>query len=96
MSAEQLAAAIGTFAPMILLFVIMYVILILPQRKREKKTREMLNALKVGDEIVTVGGIMGKVMNIKDDEITIESGIMKTKILVKKWAIKEVKQLIEA
>lgn len=96
MSAEQLAAAIGTFAPMILLFVIMYVILILPQRKREKKNREMLNALKVGDEIVTVGGIMGRVMNIKDDEITIESGIMKTKILVKKWAIKEVKQLIEA
>ncbi len=96
MSAEQLAAAIGTFAPMILLFVIMYVILILPQRKREKKTREMLNALKVGDEIVTVGGIMGKVVNIKDDEITIESGVMKTKILVKKWAIKEVKQLVEA
>lgn len=96
MSAEQLAAAIGTFAPMILLFVIMYVILILPQRKREKKNREMLNALKVGDEIVTVGGIMGKVVNIKDDEITIESGVMKTKILVKKWAIKEVKQLIEA
>lgn len=96
MGAEQIAGLVASFLPMILLFVIMYVILILPQRRKEKKNREMLNAVKVGDEIVTIGGIMGKVVNIKDDEITIESGVMKTKILVKKWAIKEVKQLVEA
>ncbi len=85
-----------TLAPLILMFGIMYVILILPQRKREKKTREMLNALKVGDNITTIGGIMGRIINIKDDEITIESGVEKTKIKIKKWAIKEVEQIIEA
>jgi preprotein translocase subunit YajC len=96
MSAEQIAATVASFLPMILLFVIMYVILILPQRRKEKKNKEMLNALKVGEEVVTIGGIMGKVINIKDDEVTIESGVMKTKILVKRWAVKEVKQLVEA
>ncbi|MCX8130233.1 MAG: preprotein translocase subunit YajC [Clostridia bacterium] len=85
-----------TFLPLVLMFGIMYVILILPQRRREKKTREMLDALKVGENITTIGGIMGKVINIKDDEITIESGIEKTKIKVKRWAIKEVEKLVEA
>ena len=96
MSAEQIAVLAANILPIALLFVVMYVILILPQRRRDKKNKEMLNALKVGEDVITIGGIMGKVVNIKDDEITIESGVMKTKILVKKWAIKEVKKLVEA
>lgn len=95
MSGEQIAVLAANILPIALLFVVMYVILILPQRKRDKKNREMLNALKVGEDVITIGGVMGKVVNIKDDEITLESGVMKTKILVKKWAVKEVKQLIE-
>jgi preprotein translocase subunit YajC len=75
---------------------IMYLIFFLPQRKREKKTRQMLDALRVGDEIVTIGGITGTVLSMKDDEITIESSIQKTKINIKKWAVKEVKELIKA
>jgi|LSQX01.3.fsa_nt_gb preprotein translocase subunit YajC len=75
---------------------IMYLIFFLPQRKREKKTRQMLDALRVGDEIVTIGGITGTVLSMKDDEITIESSIQKTKISIKKWAVKEVKELIKA
>lgn len=96
MSAEQLAALFASIAPMVLIFVVMYLILIMPQRKKEKKNKEMLKALKVGDEVTTIGGVMGKVVNIKDDEITLESGVMKTKILFNRWAIKEVKQVIEA
>lgn len=75
---------------MVVFFVIMYAILILPQRKKDKKLREMLKALEVGNDIVTVGGIMGKVINIKDDEVTIETSIEKTQIKLIRQAIKEV------
>ncbi|RCX13829.1 protein translocase subunit yajC [Anaerobacterium chartisolvens] len=85
-----------TLVPLVLMFGLMYVILILPQRKKEKKTREMLNALKVGDNVTTIGGVMGRVVNIKDDEITIESGVEKTKVKFKRWGIKEVEKVIES
>ncbi len=78
------------FGPIILLFGLMYVILILPQRKKEKKTREMINQAIVGDKVVSIGGISGKIVNIKDDEFTIETGNERTKVTLKKWAIKEV------
>lgn len=75
---------------------VMYLLVFLPQKRRDKKSREMLNALQVGNNVTTIGGIIGKVINIKDDEITIESGVEKTKIKVKKWAIKEVDRPVEA
>ncbi|MDP4094700.1 MAG: preprotein translocase subunit YajC [Bacillota bacterium] len=75
---------------------IMYLLIFLPQKRRDKKTREMLSAVEVGSNIVTIGGISGKIINIKDDEVTIESGIDKSKILVKRWAIKEVIKPVEA
>lgn len=75
---------------------IMYFMIYRPQKKREKKTREMLGALQVGSNITTIGGIMGKVVNIKDDELTIETGVEKTKIKIAKWAVKEVEKLVEA
>jgi len=78
------------FGPLILLFGLMYLILILPQKKKEKKAREMIDQAIVGDKVVSIGGITGKIINIKDDEFTIESGNERTKITVKKWAIKEV------
>jgi preprotein translocase subunit YajC len=82
------------FGPLILLFGLMYVILILPQRKKEKKTREMINQAIVGDKVISIGGISGKIINIKDDEFTIETGNERTKVTVKKWAIKEVEKPI--
>lgn len=78
------------FGPIILLFGLMYVILIMPQRKKEKKTREMINQAIVGDKVVSIGGVSGKIVNIKDDEFTIETGNERTKVTLKKWAIKEV------
>jgi len=77
-------------------FAIMYLMIYLPQRKREKKVKEMLNSVEVGNEIITAGGIMGKVINIKDDEVTIETGAEKTKIKIKRWAIKEVQKPVES
>ncbi len=76
------------FLPIVAIFAIMYFVLIRPQRKKEKATREMLAQLKVGDNCVTIGGIVGKVCNIKDDIITLEIGQDKTKIKFERWAIK--------
>ncbi|MCK5811772.1 MAG: preprotein translocase subunit YajC [Clostridiales bacterium] len=74
----------------VVVFGIMYAVLIIPQRRKEKKTKAMLNALGQNDLVMTIGGIAGKIVNINEDDITIETGIDKTKLLVKKWAIRSV------
>lgn len=63
-----------SFLPLILIFVIFYFIAIKPQRKKEKETKAMIDALKVGDKITTIGGICGKITKIKDDYVIIETG----------------------
>ncbi|EGD46111.1 preprotein translocase, YajC subunit [Ruminiclostridium papyrosolvens DSM 2782] len=90
-----MAALIQLVLPMALILGLMYVMLILPQKKKEKKTQQMLNSLQVGWGVTTIGGIAGKIINIKDDEIYIESGVDKNKILVKRWAIKDVVKPVE-
>ncbi len=60
---------------LILMFVVFYFILIRPQKKKEKELKNMLAALKVGDEVATIGGIHGKIVRIKDDLFVLESGI---------------------
>lgn len=78
------------FLPLIIFFVAMYLVLILPQKKRDKKYREMLAALKVGDEVVTIGGIIGTISNLKDDTMVISVGADQTKIKMEKTSIKNV------
>lgn len=73
----------------VILIVIMYLMIFLPQKKREKKTKQMLDSLKDGNKVVTIGGLVGKILNIQDDEVTIESGVEKTKFTIMKWSIKE-------
>lgn len=78
------------FASLILpigVFVVFYFILIRPQQKKDKKIREMRSNLKVGNEVITIGGIHGKVIKIKDDVITIEVGADKVKLTMTKWAV---------
>jgi preprotein translocase subunit YajC len=74
---------------------LMYFMIFLPQRKRDKKAKELMNALQVGNMVVSIGGISGKVINIKDDEVTVETSVEKTQVVFKKWAIKEVQKPIE-
>lgn len=76
-----------------LLFGAMYFILIRPQRKRQKKEDELRNSVILGDNITTIGGVTGRVVQIKDDEITIESSIDRTLLTFKKWAIRDVQKL---
>lgn len=72
---------------LVVLFALMYFMLIRPQQKKDKEVREMRANLKAGDEIVTIGGLLGKVVRIKDDIVTIEFGADKTRIDVAKWGI---------
>ena len=71
---------------------LMYFMVIRPQNKKSKQLAELRNNIKSGDDIVTIGGIVGKVLNIKNDEITIEVGASKTKLTIKKWAVSTVEK----
>ena len=81
------------FLPMILIFVVFYFLLIRPQRKKDKEAKKMLENLKVGDRICTIGGIYGTIVRIKDDVLTIEVGEQKTQMVFARWAIRNVEQL---
>ena len=81
------------FLPMILIFVIFYFMLIRPQRKKDKEAKAMLDSLKVGDRICTIGGIYGTIVRIKDDVLTIEVGEQKSQMMIARWAVRNVEQL---
>lgn len=66
------SAAIAQFIPLILIFVIMYFLILRPQQKRVKQHRNMVAALKRGDQVITQGGVIGKVTDVKDEEVTVE------------------------
>ena len=65
----------------------MYFILIRPQRKRDKEMQKMRNSLQVGDEVTTSGGIIGRVVSLREDTVVIETGSDRSKIRIKRWAI---------
>lgn len=81
---------LGMVLPLGLMFGLMYFLMIRPQKKKEKALREQINAMAVGDKCLTIGGILGKVVNIKDDEVTIQTSVANTLITVKKSAISNV------
>ena len=87
-SGQQYLAAIGQFAPLVVLIILFYFLMIRPQRKRDKAEREMRNSIEVGDEISTIGGFIGRVVNIKDDVLIIESSNDRTKLKIYRWAIR--------
>lgn len=88
------ASSMGTVGTIIyygvfflIIILIFYFMMIRPQKKREKESTAMRNNLQVGDEIITTGGIVGRVVMIKEDSLIIESGADRNKIRIKKWAI---------
>lgn len=74
----------------VLLFVFLYFFMIRPQKKQERKDAEMRDALQVGDEVTTIGGIIGKVVSIKGETFVLETTKDKTKIRFLKGAIRSV------
>ena len=72
---------------MVALFAIMYFLMIRPQKKKQKEEQEMRDSIQIGDEITTIGGIMGRVVTVKEDSIVLESGADRTKMKFSRWAI---------
>ena len=75
---------------LVLIVVFFYFFLIRPQKKQEKQANEMRNALQVGDEITTIGGIIGEIVSIKEETITIETSRDRTKIRFLRSAVRSV------
>lgn len=91
--ADKAAAPVAAGSPLImigsfaLMFVAMYFLIIRPQKKKEKEERKMRENLQVGDEIVTIGGIHGRVVSLKEDTMVIESKSDHSKMTLARWAL---------
>ena len=81
---------IGTIIFMVVLFAAMYFLMIRPQKKQEREVNNMRNNLQVGDEITTIGGIIGKIVSIKEETVMIETGHDRTKIRILRSAVRNV------
>jgi len=87
------AGAMGSFMPIILLgvmLVAMYFFMVRPQKKQEREVNDMRANLQVGDEITTIGGIIGKIVSIKDETVLVETGRDKVRIRFLRSAIRSV------
>ena len=82
--------SIGSIVLIGVMLIALYFFMIRPQKKQEKQQNAMRNSLQVGDEITTIGGIIGKVVSIKEETVTIETSHDRTKIRILKSAIKTV------
>jgi preprotein translocase subunit YajC len=88
---EATASAGGSSLSMlvmvIIMFAVFYFFVLRPESKKKKKAEEMRNSLSLGDEIITIGGMIGKIVQITEDTITFETGEDRVRIQIKKWAI---------
>ena len=87
------AMLVQTFVPMVLIVVVFYFFLIRPQKKKDKKVKDMLAAIKVGDRICTIGGIYGTITAIKDDTVQLSVSQDNTKLVMARWAIRNVEEV---
>lgn len=76
--------------PLIILLLVMYFLLIRPQKKREKEVNAMRSGVQVGDEIITIGGICGKIVKTKEESLVIQVGADKVKFEIMRWAVSKV------
>ena len=89
-AAAELLGLLSFVVAMILIFVVFYFLLIRPQRKKDKEAKTMLDNLKVGDRICTIGGIYGTIVSLKDDTVTLAVGSAKNQMVMARWAIRSV------
>lgn len=81
---------LGTLIPIAIFIVLMYVFLIRPQKKKEKEIQSMRDNVGTGDEIITIGGIKGKIVKARDESLVIQVGADKTKFEITRWAVSKV------
>ena len=84
------SSTISTIVIMVIMVAVFYFLLIRPQRKKDKAVKNMLNSLKVGDRICTIGGIYGTITAMKDDTITLAMGGQQNPVVIARWAIRNV------
>ena len=93
MVANPVVALLTTMLPMVLIFVVFWFMLIRPQRKKDKQVKEMLNNLKAGDRVCTIGGIYGTIVGIKDDTVTLSVGRDNLSMVIARWGIRSVEEV---
>ena len=79
-----------TIVMLVAMVAVFYFFLYRPQKKQEKKQKEMMNSLSIGDEITTIGGIVGRVVSIKDEVLSIETSKDRTRISILRSAVRSV------
>ena len=91
-AAPPMSSAMGlltTFVPLAFILVIFYFFIIRPQQKREKKAQNMRSSIEVGDDVVTIGGMVGTVVSLREDTIVIETSGDRNKVRISRWAIQQ-------
>ena len=89
----QSGGIIEMIVMMVAMVAIFYFLLIRPQRKKDKAVKKMLDALKPGDRICTIGGLYGTVSSIKDQDVTITLGAQQNTVVIARWAIRNVEEI---
>ncbi len=84
-----MAALLVSALPLIIMVGAMYLLIIRPQKKKDKAERLMRENLQVGDEILTIGGIYGRVISLKEDAMVIESKSDHSKMTIARWALQQ-------
>ena len=84
------SSTISTIVIMVIMVAVFYFLLIRPQRKKDKAVKNMLNSLKVGDRICTIGGIYGTITAMKYDTVTLAMGGQQNPVVIARWAIRSV------
>ena len=90
---QMFIATLLQMSPILIMVLVMYFLMIRPEKKRRKKEKAMLDALKRGDRICTIGGIYGTIMDIKDDTITLAVGRDNMSMVVARWSIRSVEDV---
>ena len=84
---SQVGQALAQLLPLVVIFGLMYLVMIKPQQKRKKQEEELRKSIAIGDEITTIGGIVGRVVSIKDDTVSVVIETASDKIKIRRWAI---------
>ena len=90
---ESIISILFSLSPILIMVVIMYFMVMRPEQKRRKKEKAMLDALKRGDRVCTIGGIYGTIMDIKDDTLTLSVGRDNLSMVVARWSIRSVEDV---
>ncbi len=94
--AGTMESMLMTFIPLAIMLVLLYFLMIRPEKKRAKQMKEMLDNLQVADEVVTTGGIIGRVLSVKEDTVLIETGNDRTRLRILRSSIAENRTVHEA